>query len=255
MAEAAVLIGRSPASLSRIENGVVAIPPRDVPPILDVYRVNDQKARDRLMVVAAEIQQERRGWWVEHSDLLSPSYLELIRLEATATEIRTYEVQFVPGLLQTEAYARVAASAARDFGPEEAEGFVAVRMNRREILFREQPIAFQVVLSEAALRNQLGGHDIFGEQVRHLGECASRDNITLQVLPFADHAHPGMAGAFTILRLPILDAAHVELMNSDIYVEDEASVRRYLMAFDRLSALALSPDESASFIAKLVDRI
>ena len=106
LALAAEKTGRSTASLSRIENGVVYLPPRDLPPILDAYGVTDQRLRERLVIVAVEVQQERRGWWVDHGDLLSPSYLDLIRLEATATEIQTYETHFVPGLLQTEAYAR-----------------------------------------------------------------------------------------------------------------------------------------------------
>jgi hypothetical protein len=88
--------GRSTASLSRIENGVVYLPPRDLPPILDAYGVADQRLREQLMIVAVEVQQERRGWWVDHGDVLSPSYLDLILLEATATEIQTYETHFIP---------------------------------------------------------------------------------------------------------------------------------------------------------------
>jgi hypothetical protein len=255
LAEAAPLIGRSPASLSRIENGVVAIPPRDVPPILDAYHVNDQNVRDRLMVVAAEIQLERRGWWVEHGDLLSPSYVDLIRLEATAEEILTFEVQIVPGLLQTDAYAHAASVASWAPTQEELEHFVTVRMNRKNVLEGEHPTTLHVILNEAALRNPIGGKEVFRDQLQHLREWEARDHVTIQVLPFTDRAHPGVTGAFTILRLPSLDAVHVELMSSDAYVEDDHGVARYLQAFDRLSKFALTPGESDSFIAKVVDTL
>jgi hypothetical protein len=252
MAEAASLIGRSPASLSRIENGVVAIPPREVPPILDAYQVDDLQVRDRLMVVATEIQQERRGWWRKHSDLLSPSYIDLIRLESTATKIQTYEVQLVPDLLQTEAYTRAALT---DWvsTSDQLESIVDVQMARKNVLTGDDPLTLHIVLSEAALRNSLGGAEIFRDQLTHLRECTSHPNITLQVLPFTSQAHPGMAGAFTILRLPALDAVHVKLMSGDVYESDDSSVQRYLQAFDRLGGLALDPTESKSFIERMVD--
>src|SRR5258708_25501470 len=106
LSAAAEVIGRSAPSLSRIENGVVSIPPRDLPPILDAYQVADQVLREKLMVVAAEIQEERRGWWMGHGDALAPSYIDRIRLEATASEIWTFEANVLPGLLHTQEHAR-----------------------------------------------------------------------------------------------------------------------------------------------------
>ncbi|MBC6459636.1 helix-turn-helix domain-containing protein [Actinomadura sp. HBU206391] len=255
LSDAAAKVGRSTASLSRIENGVVSIPPRDVPPILDAYGVRDPRLRERLMIVAAEIQQERRGWWVEHGDVLSPSYIDLIRLEASAREIWTYEVQIVPGLLQTDAYARAAALASWEPSADELDEFVGVRMSRKAVLTRDEPATLRVVLGEAALRNRLGGRDAFRAQLAHLRECAGRPNISLQILPFTDQPHPGISGAFTVLRLPSLDVAHVELMSSDAYIEDQDGVQQHVEAFKRLADLALSPAASERLISETIDKL
>ncbi|MER5624526.1 DUF5753 domain-containing protein [Streptosporangium sp. NPDC002544] len=99
----------------------------------------------------------------------------------------------------------------------------------------------------AALRHPIGGPEIFRDQI----ECAAWSDVTPQILPFTGRPHPGMSGAFTILRLPSLDIAHVETMNTDAYLEDEHSVERYLRAFDHLCDLALSPDKSDSFLREI----
>ncbi|MGW4643941.1 helix-turn-helix domain-containing protein [Sphaerisporangium sp. NPDC004334] len=256
LAVAAERCRRSTGSLSRIENGLVGIPPRDIPPILDAYQVTDPAVRQKLMVVAAEIQQERRGWWVEHSDALSPSYVDLIRLEATATEIRTYETFLIPGLLQTEAYARVFVAAMRGLSSEtEVEEFVAVRMTRKAVLTGGRPVVLRALISEAALRHPIGGAETFREQIKYLCECASRAGVTVQVLPFTDRPHPGMSGAFTILKLPQLDVVHIEAMNTDIYLEDEHAVTQYLRAYDLLCEIAWSPEETVRYLAELADTL
>lgn len=255
LTDASARIGRSTASLSRIENGLVSVPPRDVPPILDAYGVTDRKVRDKLMVVAAEIQQERRGWWVQHGDILAPTYIDLIRLEATAEEIWTYEVQVIPGLLQTDAYATAAALSAWEPNPEQLEEFVGVRMSRKRILTDEQPIMLRVILGEAALHHQLGGTEVFRDQLKYLLDWTGRDNVDLRVLPFVPVPHPGMAGGFTILRLPSLDVVHVELMISDAYIEDEGSVARYRRGFQCLTDLALSAEDSVDLISRTADTL
>jgi hypothetical protein len=212
--------------------------------------------REKLMIAAVEVQQERRGWWLDHGDALSPSYLDLIRLEDTAAEIRTYETHFVPGLLQTEAYTRAVAAASWEPESEaRLDEFTAVRMNRKTILARDEPIDFKVILSEAVLRHPVGGADVFGEQLQYLRACSTLRNICIQVLPFAGRPHPGMAGAFTALRLPSLDVVHVELMNSDAYIEDDVLVDQYLRAFEQLRGLALEPAESEEVIVQAIDTL
>lgn len=252
LALAAEKCGRSTGSLSRIENGIVGIPPRDVLPILDAYGVTDPSVREKLMIVAGEVQQERRGWWVEHGDALAPSYLDLIRLEATATEIWTYEMSLIPGLLQTEAYARAFVSSLGELGSvSRLDEFITVRMNRKAIISRDEPVTLRAVISEAILRQPIGGEEIFRDQLQHLREYMTRPNVTLQVLPFLDRPNPGLFGAFSVLRLPSLDVVHVETMNTDAYIEDEHSVDQYLRAFERLTDLALKPAESDAFLRQI----
>ncbi|MEO3812465.1 helix-turn-helix transcriptional regulator [Sphaerisporangium sp. B11E5] len=256
LAVAAEKCKRSTGSLSRIENGLVGIPPRDIPPILDAYEIADPAVREKLMVVAAEIQHERRGWWVEHSDALAPSYVDLIRLEAAATEIRTYETYLIPGLLQTEAYARVFVAAMRGLSSEtELDEFVAVRMARKAVLTRDEPVVLRALISEAALRHPIGGAKTFKEQLGHLRRCATLPTVTVQVLPFMDRPHPGMSGAFTLLNLPQLTVAHIEAMNTDMYIEDEHGAMQYLRAYERLCELALTPEETDSFLEKLANTL
>jgi transcriptional regulator with XRE-family HTH domain len=248
---AAAKAGRSTASLSRIENGIVLLPPRDLPPILDAYGVTDQRLRERLHVAAVEIQQERRGWWLDHDNALSPTHRDLLCLEATATDIMTYETHFVPGLLQTPAYARTAAWAAWTSPTEAIAAFVQIRMGRKRILAKEEERPrFRAVISEGVLRHPLGGAAVFREQLAELVCQMAAGTVELRVLCFGEQAHPGLAGAFTVLRLPSIDVTHVEMMNSDAYIEDEIAVARYVRAFERLWSLALDERESEALIGE-----
>lgn len=251
---ASKIADRSTASLSRIENGLVTIPPRDVRPLLDAYSVDDRDTRETLITVASEVQQERKGWWVEQSDNLSPSFVDLLRLEAAATSIRTFEPGLIHGLLQEEDYARYAAQSTRTWASdEELERFIATRKARQDILTRDTPVEFHTIISEAVLRQPLGGPDVFARQLEALLTSSERDNITVQVLPFSEKPHPGVTGAFSILSLPKLDFVHIELMTSDVYVEDESSVNEYGSAYEVLSEQAYSPEQSRELVADIME--
>jgi transcriptional regulator with XRE-family HTH domain len=253
---ASKIADRSTASLSRIENGLVAVPPRDVRPLLDAYQVTDRDIRETLITVAAEVQQERKGWWVEQSDSLSPSFVDLLRLESTATSIRTFEPSLVYGLLQDEGYARYAAQSTRTWtSDQELERFIATRKARQGILRGDEPVEFHTIISEAVLHQPLGGPEVFSRQLKALLDSSERDNITVQVLPFSDKPHPGVTGAFAILSLSKLDFVHVELMTSDVYVEDEVSVAEYTAAYDVLAELAYPPERSRETIAGIMESL
>lgn len=246
---------RSKASVSRLESGSVVLPIRDYPPILDAYGVTDQKLRETILSVAEEIREERRGWWVHHGDVLTPSYIDLIRLEGTCTLIRTYQAQIIPGLLQTEAYAREVSPATREWADsKELDQFVAVRMARQEAAWgREEPLRFQAVLHEAALRQIVGSQEIHHEQLHHLTELIDRPNIEFKIITREAGAHAGLLGDFTILTLPNpeIDAVLVETAAGDVYVEDSVGVGRYTWAFDRLREVSLSPRQSRDLILEL----
>ena len=254
--EAAGRLGWSPSKISRIETGQTAPSPADLRRVLDLYEVvGTQRERLELLGLSAG----QRGWWDAYADTLGPEYTALIALEAEAESVRWYSPMLVPGLLQTEQYAReVIRSGLLIAPPGEIERRVQVKMSRQRVLTRENPLQLAVVIDEAAILRMVGGPQVMREQLAHLAAMAARPNVSVQVLPLAAGAHPATTGEFTILGFPQLiapDVVFLENMTSDLYVEHEAEVYRYGMAFDRLRALALPPHESAAFITARADSI
>ena len=173
--------------------------------------------------------------------------------------MRWYAPMLVPGLLQTEQYARAVISSGMLIAPPgEVERRVQVKMTRQRALTRDSPLSVDVVLDEAAVVRTVGGAEVMREQLAQLVALAARPNITIQVLPLSAGSHPATTGEFTILGFPDLiapDVVYLENMTSDLYVEQEAEVYRYGMAFDRLRSLALTAGKSAEFIATKADNI
>lgn len=257
LASAAKALKRSAPSISRLENGLVTLPVRDFPPILDGYGVTSTQTRERILAIASEIQQERRGWWVEYADGLTPSYIDLVRLESTALTARCWELQYIPGLLQTREYAVNLATALNQHeSRHQLEQFVDARMNRQSVLEREDdPLNIHTVLYEAILRQPVSDPTAFARQLRHLLIKAEASNITLQVLRQPCDPHPAMTGSFTLLGLPSLTMAQVELMTSTIYVENEPDVARYQQAWNDLLAQALDTKESQNLIQQTIENL
>jgi transcriptional regulator with XRE-family HTH domain len=241
-------LGWSAAKVSRVETAKIAINASDLARLLDLYEVSGQR-RDRLAELGRSAGE--RGWWDAYADTLGPEYATLIALEAQAERARWYAALIVPGLLQTEEYAReIIRSTLLISPPGEIERRVQVRMTRQGVLTKDQPLRLSVVLDEGA--------EVMREQLRHLAEVSRWENIELQVLPDASGAHPAITGEFTILGFPELvspDVVYLENMTSNIYVEQEAEVFRYNLAFDRLRSQALDPGESAGLIARLAEAL
>jgi transcriptional regulator with XRE-family HTH domain len=254
--EAAARLGWSPSKISRIETGQTPPTPADLRRVLDVYEVSGTQ-RERLELLGQSAGQ--RGWWDAYSDTLGPEYTALIALEAEAESVRWYSPMLVPGLLQTERYAReVIRSGLLIAPPGEIERRVQVKMTRQRALTRDNPLQLAVVLDEAATLRMVGDPEVMREQLAHVAAMAARPSITVQVLPLAAGAHPATTGEFTILRFPQLvapDVVYLENMTSDLYVERETDVYRYGLAFDRLRDLALAPDEAAALITARADTI
>lgn len=254
--EAAGRLGWSPSKISRIETGQTGPSPADLRRLLDLYEVSGTQ-RGRLESLGQSAGQ--RGWWDAYSDTLGPEYTALIALEAEAESVRWYAPMLVPGLLQTEEYARsVISSGLLIAPPGEIERRVQVKMTRQKVLARDDPLTLDVILDEAAILRMVGGPEVMRGQLAHLASMADRPNITVQVLPLDAGAHPATTGEFTILAFPDLvapDVVYLENMTSDLYVEQEAEVYRYGMAFDRLRALAGPSGKSAAFLATAADSI
>lgn len=247
----------SPSKLSRIETGQSRVNTGDVADLLGVYGISDETSREALIQLAREAR--RRGWWTRYTDVLgSGTY---IGLEAEASAIHTFESQFVPGLLQTEDYARAVISDGQVRpDPEDVERRVTARMARKELFTRPEPPELWAVLDESVILRPVGGPAVMRDQLRHLIEVSTRPNatVTLQILPLSTGAHPGMNGPFVILRFqnpkdpPMV---HLETATDGLYLEEPPDVERYTLRFNHLVARALGPNESRAMIAGLAERM
>jgi transcriptional regulator with XRE-family HTH domain len=239
----------STSKISRIETGRVRVSPRDVRDMLDLYRVPELQ-RDSLVQLARESRQ--KGWWHAYSDTIEPRFATYIGLESAASEIRIYEVTLIPGLLQTEDYARaVIAAGAVDGSPEAVERNVAFRMARQPALTSDDPPQLWAVLDEAVLHRQVGGPGLMRLQLDHLLDLGGLPNVAIQVLPFGAGAHPAMGRPFVILAFPERadpDVVYLEDLTSALYVENVDEVDRYNVFFNHLRATALSFEDSAALI-------
>lgn len=244
---------RSLSTVSRIENGRNAVRGVDVRLMLDAYGVTDERKRESLIALARD--GRKKGWWQTYSELLSAASSDLISLEDDAAEIRTFEMGLVPGLLQTEDYARAVLSGRLSATEDEVERLVGVRMARQAVLTRrERPLRLWAILGEAALRQRVGGPEVMRAQLHRLAEASALPNVTLQVLPFTAGAHPGIDGPFVILEFPEpadIDVVLLENMTSSLYLEQEPEVARYARAFEHLRADALSRADSRALIGRL----
>lgn len=237
--------------ISRIETGRISVRPGDVRELLEIYAVVGAEA-DSLVQLAREARQ--KGWWHTYGRLL-PSWFEAyVGLEAAAVRFRDFQSMVMPGLLQTEDYARAVLRAAPNPGSaEDIDRQVALRMERQAILDQANPPYLWVVLSESIIRVQVGGSGIMRAQLRRLIDVAERSNVTLQVLPFTTAAHVQPISPFTILEFP--EAAdptvvYLEHLTGSLFLEAKEEIRRYTVVFDHLRAEALGTGPSIDLIAR-----
>lgn len=242
----------SSSRLSRIETGRSVARARDIRALLDLYGITDERQRDLLLRINREAQQQ--GWWTDYEEVLPAGFETYVDLEAEATSIRDYQVHLIPGLLQTEDYARAIIRATRGGSADEIEQLVDLRMRRQELLGADRPLQLWQVLDEAALHRPIGGRGVMAEQLRHLREVGARDNATIQVLPFAKGVHGGLSGSFAIVEFPELtdlDVVYVDSSGGNIYLEKPRDIRRHARIFDHLRAEALGEAESAEFFDRV----
>jgi transcriptional regulator with XRE-family HTH domain len=251
-------IRASESKISRLELGRVGFKDRDIADLLELYGVVDEAQREALISLAREANSP--GWWHSYDDVLPNWFQTYVGLEEAASLIRSYEIQFLPGLLQTEAYARAVISAgARDAPVTEIDRRVHLRITRQRILHREtSPPEFWGVVDEAALRRPIGGAKVMREQIEHLLELMERPNVTLQVMPFRFGSHAGESGAFSILRFPepeLPDVVYVEQLVSAYYLEKRDYVDRYSQTMDRLGVESQPPDITRRTLSKILDQV
>ncbi|MFF5592269.1 helix-turn-helix domain-containing protein [Streptomyces althioticus] len=249
--EAGARVGISKATLSRYETkeGVVKWPAVDA--LCREYGATDEE-RQALVELAkgARIQ----GWWRSLADPIPESMNLMLTLEDEVVREDHYACMYVPGLLQTRAYAEAVHRASEVRCEErEVQHMVDIRMKRQELLEREDPPHLWAVIDEAALRRRVGGREVMREQLTHLLTMAERSRITVQVLPFDRGAHAAAVGSFAVLRgqASELDVVYVDLLGGGLFMEKPEELERYKLAFEYLSAQALDFESSTD----LIDRI
>jgi transcriptional regulator with XRE-family HTH domain len=255
--EAAESIRASEWKIHRLENGQVGFKERDMVDLLRLYEVTDPGEVAEFLALAREA--NTPGWWQHYGDVLPQWFRTYVDLESAASLIRTYEGQFVPGLLQTDGYMRAVVRGAHleDSG-EEVGRRVRLRMARQTLLTHEQPPRLWAVVDEAALRRPVGGRDVMRGQLERLVEATKLPNVTLQVLPFDSGAHPAMVGSFSVLRFPdqeLPDVVYLEHLTSALYLNKPDEVDQYLHVMETICVRAAAPDQTVDLLERILDEL
>jgi transcriptional regulator with XRE-family HTH domain len=249
--DAAARLEWSETKVWRIETARVTVSPGDVRELARLYGIDD--AGTEALVQLAR-QAKRPGWWKGMSQVLPEGFSVHLELESTATAIRTYEAQWVPGLWQTEAYARaVLAANSLSSTPEQIERQVQVRMRRQQILDRPdpEPPAIWAILDEAVIRRVVGGRAVMRGQLERLRDASAVPSVTLQILAFNAGAHMAAYGSFALFdpsdpAFPV--TASTDRPAGSLIEDDPEDIHRYTMMFDHLRASSMSPAASRTLI-------
>ena len=250
----------SPSKLTRLETGENStVEPADAVALCSMYDA-DPDTTARLRGYAA-VTKTKRDWWANaaYRPAIPPGFKAFLDLEATATVVETYQTEFVPGLLQTEAYIRAIYEPAHASLPaEDVDRLVAIRTLRQEALVRpDAPLKYMTIINEAVLRRHVGESPVMRNQLAHIAELAhSRPNVRVQVVPFRAGVHPGMNGTFVVFhfpdRLALKPMVYLENLSDAVVKRSDGEVERYTDAFSELQALALGPKESLSMIKEAI---
>jgi hypothetical protein len=252
--QAAEVIYSSEWTVRRMERAEGGLKPLTVKALLIAYGVTDVREIDSFLSLAR--QASKPGWWHRYGDALPDWFKVAVGLEESASLIRAYQPQVVPGLLQTEAYARAITTASFPAeSQEESERRVALRLARQDLFKRPMPPEYWVVLEETVLRRPIGGTKVMHEQIQHLIDAAAQPNITVQVLPFSAGWHPAMYGMFNIFRFPdddMPDIVYSEALTSSTYLNKPEETTQYTEALDRMAAQAATPDQTITILRKIL---
>lgn len=256
LTEVAEQLEINPASLSRIENAERGTSTVLVRALLDLYGVKDEARRADVLDLVRADKEQQKPWWRKYSTVLTATrYDGYLALEAGATSLASYQPMLVPGLLQTEDYARAVISQMRmELTPPQVEALVKVRMERQSSrLAGDHPAKLWAILDEAVLRRTVGSAEVMRDQMRKLTEASEQPNVTVQLLPFSLGAHPGLYGPFVILTFPDPTPNLVWLENpkNSVYFESADDVDSYTEIFDQLRAGALGPSETRTRMARI----
>ncbi len=243
----------SRSKISRLEHGRVSFKERDVGDLLTLYGVTDTDRRTHMLALAR--QANNQGWWAKFDDVLPDWFETYVGLEQATSLIRSYELQFVPGLFQTEDYARAVTLLGHRAAPaDEVERRVSLRLKRQQLLTEPGPRVWSVI-DESALRRPLGGRDAMRAQLRHLLEIAELPQVTLQLMPFERGGHSAAGGSFAILRFAeadLPDIVYIEQLTGALYLDRREEIDRYREVMNSLSAEAETPADSERLLKRII---
>jgi len=255
--QAAWELRASRSKISRMEHGRVRFKDRDVADLLTLYGITDEKLRARMLASAQDA--NAPGWWSKYGDLLPDWFEEYLGLEGAASVVRTFELQFVHGLFQTESYARAVTLLGHKTAPaEEIDRRVSLRIKRQDIMASPEPPQVWSVMDESVLRRPVGGRAVMHAQLNHLQEMTCLPQVTIQVIPFGGGGHAAAGGSFTLLRFAepeLPDIVYIEQLTSALYLDDRQDIDHYLEVMNDLSTEALTPDRTTQFIAEITREI
>jgi hypothetical protein len=259
-AEAGHHIRASESKLSRMELGRVGFKARDVADLLALYGATGGPEAEALLALVR--QSKSQGWWQSYHDVTPNWFVRYLGLEATATLIRCYEAQFVPGLLQTEAYARAVVRLGHgSASAEEVERRVGLRLQRQqEVLHRPDPPILWAVIDEGALRRPVGGPEVMRDQIEALASMVIKaPHVRLQVIPLTTGGHAAAGGSFTLLRFGtqrphLTDLVYLEQLTGALYLEKREDVDAYFDAVNRLYVEAAQPADTVRLLYQIIDR-
>ncbi|MER7897535.1 helix-turn-helix transcriptional regulator [Streptomyces sp. NPDC096046] len=251
--EAARILRVAPATVRRMEMAEVALKIPYLQLLLKAYGISGAEAE--AFVRLAE-DANTPGWWQRFHDILPGWFSMYVSLEGAAGVIRSYEPHFVPGLLQTEDYARAVlrSGAIGQTSPEDIEGHVALRMRRQDLLTREDAPRLWVVMEETALRRPTGGPEVMRAQIDKLLDATKLPNVTLQVAPFANGPHPGTYGPFVLFRFTVPelpDMVYSEYLTGAVYLDARSEVATHLEVMDRMAAQAATAHRTKEILRDL----
>ncbi len=246
-------IRASRSKISRMENGRVGFKERDVADLLTLYGISDEQMRAGLVSLVR--QANAPGWWSKYGDVLADWFESYLGLETAASVIRSFELQFVHGLFQTEAYARAVTRLGHTTASaQEIDRRVSLRLKRQDLLTRPQPPQVWSVIDEAALRRPVGGRAVMRAQLNRLIEVAGLRHVTIQVVPFGRGGHAAAGGSFTVLRFreaDMPDVVYIEQLTSALYLDKRDDVDHYMEVMNQLSAEALTPARTARLLTEI----
>jgi hypothetical protein len=247
-------IRASRSKISRLERGRVSFKERDVADLLTFYGVTDEQVRGGIL--AAARQASAPGWWSKYGDVLADWFEAYLGLEAAASVIRMFELQFVHGLFQTEDYARAVTRLGYRAAPAaEIDRRVSMRLKRQDLLTRPGQPQVWTIIDEGALRRPVGGRAVMHAQLHRLIEAAELPNVTIQVVPYAHGGHAAAGGSFAVLRFAetdLPDVVYIEHLTSALYLDKREDVDHYMEVMNHVSTEALSPARTVSFLAEII---